>query len=121
MKSLIELKVYLINKYLNKDYRLDDTTAHVLGGEKIEYHYLNNLLFKGIENSLKMYEPLLLIGTTKEIKSKLSMYQDVVDKWNINESKYNKMNIDIFVKDFNIDVNEIDNIVLNLINNSLKG
>ena len=121
MKSLLEIKVFLINKYLNKDYRLDDTTTSVLGGEKIEYYYFNNLLFKAIENSLKIYEPLLLLGTTKKIENKLNQYKDTLSKWNFYEKKYNEKNIKSFVRDYNVDINEIDNIVLTLINNSLKG
>nr|WP_321267761.1 hypothetical protein [uncultured Sulfurimonas sp.] len=120
MKSLIELKVYLINKYLNKDYRLDDITAQVLGGEKIEYYYLNSLLFQAIEKSLKVYEPLLLLGTTESIEKKINYLKEIVEKWNENESKYNEKYIEDFVKDYHIETTEIDNMILTLINNSLR-
>lgn len=120
MKSLIEVKVYLINKYLNQDYRLDDTTAQVLGGEKTEYYYLNSLLFQAIEKSLKLYEPLLLLGTTESIEKKISYFKEVVEKWNENESKYNEKYVEDFVRDYHIDTTEIDNILLTLINNSLR-
>ena len=95
--------------------------THVLGGEKIEYYYLNNILFKAIENSLKMYEPLLLLGTTKTIENKLNHYMNIVKKWNLYEKKYNEKYIESFIRDYNIDIYEIDNAVLTLINNSLKG
>jgi len=121
MNSLIELKVYLINKYLNKDYRLDDTTVKTVNGEKTEYFYINNLLFRSIENSLKVYEPLLLLGTTKDIEDTLNHFKRVVKEWNKNEKKYQDKETNIFIKDYSVDINEIDNLVLNLINDSLKG
>jgi len=121
MNSLIELKVYLINKYLNKDYRLDDTTVKTVNGEKTEYFYINNLLFRSIENSLKVYEPLLLLGTTKDIEDTLNHFKRVVKEWNMNEKKYQDKDTNIFIKDYSVDINEIDNLVLNLINDSLKG
>ena len=119
-KSLVEIKVYLINKYLNKDYRVDDTTIRTVNGEKIEYILINNLVFRGLEKALEYYQIFELLGTTKSIQRQLFLIQEISNKWNDEEAKYSDKDTDIFIKDYNIDINEIDNLLLMLVNNSLK-
>ena len=119
-KSLVEIKVYLINKYINKDYRLDDTTTHTVNGEKIEYILINNLIFRGLEKALEYYQIFELLGTTQNIQRQLFLIQEISNKWNDEEAKYSDKDTDIFIKDYNIDINEIDNLLLMLVNNSLK-
>ncbi len=119
-KSLIETKVYLINKYINKDYRVDDTTTRTVNGEKIEYILINNLIFRGLEKALEYYQIFELLGTTQNIQRQLFLIQEISNKWNDEEAKYSDKDTDIFIKDYNIDINEIDNLLLMLVNNSLK-
>ena len=119
-KSLVEIKVYLINKYLNKDYRVDDTTIRTVNGEKIEYILINNLIFRGLEKALEYYQIFELLGTTQNIQRQLFLIQEISNKWNDEEAKYSDKDTDIFIKDYNIDINEIDNLLLMLVNNSLK-
>lgn len=119
-KSLVEIKVYLINKYLNKDYRVDDTTTQTFNGEKIEYILINNLIFRGLEKALEYYQIFELLGTTQNIQRQLFLIQEISNKWNDEEAKYSDKQTDIFIKDYNIDINEIDNMLLMLVNDSLK-
>ena len=119
-KSLVEIKVYLINKYLNKDYRVDDTTIRTVNGEKIEYILINNLIFRGLEKALEYYQIFELLGTTQNIQRQLFLIQEISNKWNDEEAKYSDKDTDIFIKDYNIDINEIDNMLLMLVNDSLK-
>ena len=119
-KSLVEIKVYLINKYLNKDYRVDDTTTQTFNGEKIEYILINNLVFRGLEKALEYYQIFELLGTTKSIQRQLFLIQEISNKWNDEEAKYSDKQTDIFIKDYHIDINEIDSLLLMLVNNSLK-
>ena len=119
-KSLVEIKVYLINKYLNKDYRVDDTTTQTFNGEKIEYILINNLIFRGLEKALEYYQIFELLGTTQNIQRQLFLIQEISNKWNDEEAKYSDKDTDIFIKDYNIDINEIDNMLLMLVNDSLK-
>ena len=119
-KSLIETKVYLINKYINKDYRVDDTTTRTVNGEKIEYILINNLIFRGLEKALEYYQIFELLGTTQNIQRQLFLIQEISNKWNDEEAKYSDKQTDIFIKDYNIDINEIDNMLLMLVNDSLK-
>lgn len=115
MTSLIEAKVYLIQKYLNKDYTLFDTTVKSVTSHKQEYPFIDELLMQGLEKSLEMYEPLLLMGTTKEIQVKILLYKDTFKKSKKENNRYlNKKKIKAFVKDYNIDLKEIDNISLKL-------
>lgn len=119
-KSLIETKVYLINKYINKNYRLVDTTTHTVNGEKIEYLLVNNLIFRSLEKALEYYKIFELLGTTQSIQRQLFLIQEVSNKWNEQEAKYSDKDTDIFILDYNVDINEIDNLLLILVNNSLK-
>lgn len=119
-KSLIETKVYLINKYINKDYRVDDTTTRTVNGEKIEYILINNLIFRGLEKALEYYQIFELLGTTQNIQRQLFLIQEISNKWNNQEAKYSDKQTDTFIKDYHIDINEIDNLLLMLVNNSLK-
>jgi len=122
MGTLTEVKVYLINKYFNKDYSLFDTTVQKTKKEPYEYIFLTKLLFTSIEKNLELYDPLLVLGTNQDLKEKIEMYNILIREWNENEKSHSKelMGFTNFVKDYNIDIQEIDNIILKLLNEDLK-
>jgi len=115
-ESIIEYKVKLINKYLNKYYTLDDAIARTIVGEKIEYFYLDEILINSIEKALQLYEPLLILGTTKKIETKINTLKEAISKY----KKTKSSEIDNFIKDYEIDIKQIENDVLLIINRYLK-
>ena len=118
MNSLIEVKVYLVNKYLNKYYRLDDTHMKAVGAEKIEYFSINNILFRSIEKAIFLYRPLLIMGMEEKKEKLLRQYIEILNNWNKNEKRYNDKETDTFIKDYNIDLEEVDNIILKMVSDS---
>lgn len=120
MNDLDDLKVYLINKYLNVDYSHNDLIVKMVNSEKFEYFYINNIMFRSIEKAIALYKPLLIIGCRKEKEVLLKSYLEVLKDWNENEKKYNDSDTDNFIIDYNIDLKEIDNIVLKMVSNSFS-
>jgi len=115
-ESIIEYKVKLINQYLNKDYSLDDTTTKTISGEKVEYFYIDEILINSIEKSLMFYEPLLIMGTTEKIENRIDQLKDSIKKF----KKTEDIEIDNFIKNYEIDIRKIEKDILYLVNQYLK-
>lgn len=118
MKNIIELKVKLINQYLNKDYKMFDTTVQGQKSQKVEYIYFDYLIMKGIEYSIGLYEPLLLIGTSKEVKEYISKMKDTLKRYF--EYKIREVTITEFINDYNIDINDINCECLKIVTYNLQ-
>lgn len=119
MKSLIELKIEIINKYLDKDYRLDETIIKSINNEKIEDYYIDYILFQSVEKSLFMFKLMLLLGTNEEIQNELFLMKKEVNEF-FNYEKRDKKLVQRFIKDYNVDTDEIYCQVLQIITHSLK-
>ena len=117
MKDFDEVKLYLIGKYLNKEFTMFDLTVKSVNSKKFEHFNLDDVLFRSIEKSLKVYEPLSLLGMSKESEELLSEYNRLLNTWKSNEN-YNEKKTDEFIKEYDIDTQEIDGIVLELVSDS---
>lgn len=120
MDSLIELKVKLINQYLNKDYKYDDTHIRTITGEKIEYFYFNDILFNSIEKSLHFYEPLLLFDSNPVLETKINDIKKIVSSWFKDNKEYKEKDVSIFIEDYKINISEIDSEVMFIVNEYMK-
>lgn len=118
-EGILELKVYLVQKYLNKDYRLDDTTVKSIDGQKVEYYYLDELLFRSIDKSLDLFEPMLVFGANKLFRDYFLDMRETIFKYFENYSTPINTLLE-FEKDFGIDIEEINQECLKLVNATLQ-
>lgn len=119
--TLLEIKLYLCKKYFNSQWNYDTLTTQTTKRQPTEFYSIDNLLFESIEKSLNHFKPLLFLSTNEDLKEKISMYELTIKKWKENEKgKETIKELNNFIKDYSIDIEEIDNIILKLLNDDLR-
>ena len=110
-----------LSKYLKKDFSLFDMTVLATDTKKMEFTYIEIIIFRSIEKAIVNYEPLLFLGCPTETREKINKYKNILDKWNKDEvSKNRNVATDNFIKDYKVDIQEIDNHVLKIISKSFE-
>lgn len=119
MEDLLNLIQLLYKKYFNNTdpmVILEKTKT----GKKIEMSYIDNIVMLSIKKHIPSYELLSLLGD-KRIQDKINKLNNLLDRYINSEISDNKNKIlNTFIKDYQVNTNDIDLMTLKLVNNYMK-
>lgn len=116
MNTLNDLRKYLYRAYFNNNDPLL-VMEKTVNGKKIEMGYIDNLVMLAIKKHIPNYEMLALFGDTR-IDKKIKELNVLVEEYisfHIQEK-----HLKSFIKDYEVDLNEIDLLTLQLVNDYMK-
>jgi hypothetical protein len=119
--SIVDIKVYLINKYFNKDFtKFDELVSHkTIKDNKIEFINLTNVIFKSIKDNLFYFESLLIFNYNDKLDLELKSIKKVIKKME-NRNKSYTTNLSNFINNYKIDMKEVDSLTLLLLSKKLN-
>jgi len=117
-----EIKLYLIQKYVNKNISPNVFIEDHLGANKIEYSLIDLLLMLSLEKVMVFYEPLLIFGCDKETEKKINMFLKIIENFKKTDMYKNKDSAVTkgLIKQFEFDIKEIDELVLKKVSDTIK-
>lgn len=118
MNNLTDLLSYLYSKYLNNSDPLPVIEKSPTG-KKSDMIYIDHLVIKSIQKSLKDYNILFTLGDTN-IGQKINDLTTILGSY-INNSICSEEELKEFKKEYNIDISEINNLTFQLVNNYMRG
>jgi len=118
ISDLNDLKVYVVKKYVNKNYSHIELNSKGLKQNKIEYALIDRLILYSMVEAYKIFQPLIIMSSDEKIHNYLTVWGEIVDKALV-YPLMDKPVID-FISDYSVDTAEIYSIVLGLINHGLK-
>jgi len=116
MKDLNSLIQHLYKEYFNNNDPLT-IIEKCLFGKKFEMTYIDYIVINSFKKHLPTFEVLALFGD-KKIETKINKIKSLIEEYltyNMSEKK-----IKGFVKDYDVDLNEIDLLTLKLMTNYMK-
>lgn len=116
MKDLHTLNQYLYKEYFNNNDPLM-VIEKCLFGKKFEMTYLDYIVIKSFKKHLPTFEVLVLFGD-KKVEKKVNIIKSSIEKYLTYNNSEKKING--FVKDYDVDLNEIDLLTLKLMTNYMK-
>lgn len=113
MDALNPLKIHMINKYLGYEYKLFDLTARSDKATKMEFTYINNIIFKSLKKNLSFFTPLALFGSLNKTQEELiNKLNTSINKWEQFEYTNNQAKqTDLFIKNYEVDIQEVENYI----------
>lgn len=116
MKDLHTIIQNLYKEYLNNNDPLM-VIEKCLFGKKFEMTYLDYIVINSLKKHLPTFEVLALFGD-KKVEKKVNRIKSSIEEYLTYNSSEKK--IKSFVKDYDVDLNEIDLLTLKLMTNYMK-